>query len=178
MDVIQQLIQLRLDRSFKNSLRAGLDEYRMLGVNLEIAEPRYYGIKVSAKIVPDGKSDPLAVKRAVIKALVDFLSPFGQLPPDKDPPSVLPYPAPEPPGAWPFGQSLYLSDIYATIQAVAGVKHLTGVGVEFCPLDLSVLATKIERSDPLELEWRKPTGEEVVKVEPEGLVCLVDVALE
>ena len=175
-EVIQQLLQLRLDRAFKNSLRADLDEYRMLGVNLEIAEPRYYGVKISARIVPDVYSDALAVKRTVIKSLVDFLDPVGRLPSEGESPSVLPYPAPEPPGAWPFGQSLYISDVYATIQAVAGVKHITGVKMACCPLNLADLAEKVEQGEKLTLEWDELEAKEEIEVEPDGLICLVDVS--
>lgn len=175
-EVIEQLTQYRLGPALKDNLRIGLDEYRMLGVNLEIAEPRYYGVKVSAKIVPGGYNDALVVKRAVIKALMDFLNPLGQLSEDSQAPSVLPYPAPDPSGAWPFGQSLYISDIYATIQAVAGVKHITRVEMEYFPLDLAELAEQVERGDTPTLQWQKPTLKEVIEVEPDGLICLVDVA--
>lgn len=176
-EVIERLIQLRLGPGLKKSLRAGLDKYRMLGVNLEIAEPRYRGVKISAKFVSDRYSDALAVKRAIIKSLVDFLDPLGRLPPEGEAPGVLPYPAPEPPGAWPFGQDLYLSDIYAAIQAVAGVKHITGVKMACCLLNLAELAKQAEQGKQLTLAWQEPASKEVIKVEPDGLICLVDVSI-
>jgi len=102
------------------------------------------------------------VKARAIRSLRAFMSPTPPPPVDR--------PGAEPPpeaAAWPFGQSLYISDIYARLKGVAGVEHVTGVKLWWCRLPLE------EELTPADLVWQ-PAREEVIPVPAAGLICLLD----
>ena len=96
-----------------------LDKYRLLTTTVRIREPRYIGLKVTADIVVTDYAQPDLVRARVIEQLRNFISPLnlgaaGDLTDDAW-------------DGWPFGRDLFVSEIYALIQKVPGVKHVLDV---------------------------------------------------
>lgn len=117
------LSKLMLDQELRNTVRSFLDRYRLLTSTLSIREPRYLGIKVVARIVPSEYHRPEAVRARVLEALRGFISPLAIGADDEEENPTL--------GSgwegWPFGQNLYVSEIYSLIQRIRGVKHVLEV---------------------------------------------------
>lgn len=108
---------------FKRTVCRHLDRHRLLTTRVYVIEPEYVGVSVRAtvKLFPEfGQTETLA---RVQKSLDDFLRP---LPLDDDPVGE----------GWPFGRTVFRSEIYQLIESVEGVDCVekvtlaaTGVGV-------------------------------------------------
>jgi len=87
-------------------VKAYLDQRRLLTTVLQIEEPRYIRVHVVATLRVAPGVSPVAVRDAALARLYHFLNPMsgGH---DGD--------------GWPFGRDLFLTDVYAQLQAVAGV---------------------------------------------------------
>ncbi|HEX8146424.1 MAG TPA: putative baseplate assembly protein [Pyrinomonadaceae bacterium] len=100
-----------------------LDRHRLLTTRVYVIGPEYVGVSVRATVklfAEFGQTETLA---RVQKSLDDFLRP---LPPDDDPEGE----------GWPFGRTVFRSEIYQLIESVEGVDCVekvtlaaTGVGV-------------------------------------------------
>jgi hypothetical protein len=100
-----------------------LDRHRLLTTRVYVIGPEYVGVSVRATVrlfAEFGQTETLA---RVQKSLDDFLRP---LPPDDDPTAE----------GWPFGRTVFRSEIYQLIESVEGVDCVekvtlaaTGVGV-------------------------------------------------
>ena len=112
---------------FKRTVCRHLDRHRLLTTRVYVIGPEYVGVSVRAtvKLFPEfGQAETLA---RVQKSLDDFLRP---LPPDDDPTAE----------GWPFGRTVFRSEIYQLIESVEGVDCVekvtlaaTGVGVARSP---------------------------------------------
>lgn len=108
---------------FKRTVCRHLDRHRLLTTRVYVIEPEYVGVSVRAtvRLFPEfGQTETLA---RVQKSLDDFLRP---LPLDDDPDGE----------GWPFGRTVFRSEIYQLIESVEGVDCVekvtlaaTGVGV-------------------------------------------------
>lgn len=108
---------------FKRTVCRHLDRHRLLTTRVYVIEPEYVGVSVRAivRLFPEfGQTETLA---RVQKGLDDFLRP---LPSDDDPDGE----------GWPFGRTVFRSEIYQLIESVEGVDCVekvtlaaTGVGV-------------------------------------------------
>lgn len=108
---------------FKRTVCRHLDRHRLLTTRVYVIEPEYVGISVRAtvRLFPEfGQAETLA---RVQKGLDDFLRP---LPADDDPDAE----------GWPFGRTVFRSEIYQLVESVEGVDCVekvtlaaSGVGV-------------------------------------------------
>jgi predicted phage baseplate assembly protein len=108
---------------FKRTVCRHLDRHRLLTTRVHVIAPEYVGVSVRATVrlhAEFGQTETLA---RVQKSLDDFLRP---LPPDDDPTAE----------GWPFGRTVYRSEIYQLIENVEGVDCVekvtlaaSGVGV-------------------------------------------------
>lgn len=93
--------------SVPESLRRRLSSYfedkRMAGTFVEILDAAYIPIDISLEIIFDKRYQSAAVQQSVVNAMQSLLG-FNNVD---------------------FGQSLYLSDVYAAVEAVAGVTAMT-----------------------------------------------------
>lgn len=101
--------QLNLTEDLKESVQRYLDDYRLLAVRLKIEQPDYQWISVNLSVTPTFDADPERVRREVEQALYRFLNPLvggldGQ--------------------GWPFGRTLYPSDVYTCLRRVSGIEHI------------------------------------------------------
>jgi predicted phage baseplate assembly protein len=165
------LSQLRLDESLRNEIHAYLDPYRLLTTAIRVREPSYIGIKVHAEIVPSEFHAPDAVVERVTELLRLYLAPLAVQPQDERLASILDQ------GweGWPFGQDLYLSELYSRIQQVPGVKHVLDVRVGQRPV-----TPGRERGRPSEAEQDEVplTDDRVLSVPGDTLLCLLDAEIE
>ena len=103
---------LKLSEALKEQILSYLDERRLLTVRLEIREPEYVVVTVEAQVKGAVHLSPERVQRQVTDRLYTFLNP---------------YTGGEQGQGWPFGRDLFISDVYSTIQQVAGVRYVEEV---------------------------------------------------
>ena len=115
------LTKLAMDDGLKDAISANLDQYRLLCTTLRIKEPNYVGVKATVKIIPGQDVWPDAVRSDVIESLESFITPL----------------AIDGREGWPFGQDLYVAEVYSLIQQVPGVKHILEVRLDYRPVNPS-----------------------------------------
>jgi hypothetical protein len=116
--------------TFLAAVRAQLQAHRLLCDDVRVVGPIYIEVSVSARLrLTKGAGAALVVERAR-KALERFFA--GDLQPgdrrspvdglDSDPPDTSPCPT-----RWPFGRSVFPSEVYAVLDSVVGVEFAAGV---------------------------------------------------
>jgi predicted phage baseplate assembly protein len=100
------LSRLALGEPLRQRITAFLDERRLLTTQLQIRDAGYRRVRVVAQVVARPGADEARLERDLLAALERFVNPLRG--------------GPEGTG-WPFGRELYLSDLYACIQAVDGL---------------------------------------------------------
>ncbi len=101
--------QLSVSPQLRQKVRAYLDERRQLTTEVLIDEPPYVWVKVEAQVRAHMMSDAESVRQAVLKRLYTYLNPIigGRE------------------GAgWPFGRTLYVSELYALLQGLPGLEYV------------------------------------------------------
>ncbi|HEY9206929.1 MAG TPA: putative baseplate assembly protein [Candidatus Methanoperedens sp.] len=91
-----------------------LNKHRLVTADIHVIRPEYITISVKCKVHALKKSSPVMVEERIKKALEDFLNPIKG--------------GPEGNG-WPFGRSVYPSEIYQKIDNVDGVDYVTDVSI-------------------------------------------------
>lgn len=116
LEAIEQGIhpdQLALNLPLRQQLMTYLDERRLLGVQVQLAEPEYLGVSVQTQVGLEPMYDHPQARQAILSqlraALYKFLNPITG--------------GPEGQG-WPFGRPLYPSDIVALLQQTPGVRFI------------------------------------------------------
>lgn len=144
--------KLKLEEDLREKIRVHLDKYRLLTTTLNIREPRYLGVKVSAEIVASEFVKPELVRAKVNQNLRTFITPID-IEMDGIASDFL--------GlnweGWPFGRDLYTSELFSLIQQVPGVKHVLDVQISYCeitPINVSSTAGN-EDSDTTETKEEK-----------------------
>ena len=112
--------QLELSRAVREEVQDYLDERRLLCTMLVISEPTYHGVSVDARVKVKSRFDPSEVREEVERKLYRFLNPLTGGP-DED--------------GWPFGRDLIVSEVYSSIQSVAGVEYVEEI--HMYPVDIS-----------------------------------------
>lgn len=106
--------QLVLSQETQQEVEQYLDERRMLATVLNLSQPQYVFVRIEARIKARREADPDAIQREVLAHLYRFLNPLvggteGN--------------------GWPFGRDLYISEVYAILQGVAGVEYIEQVNL-------------------------------------------------
>jgi hypothetical protein len=115
---IDRMGGLIVDEDFKRKMRAYLEKYRMAGYDLDIEGPRYVPLEIEMSVCVRSDYFRSDVRQALLEVLSNQDLPDGRkgvFHPDN----------------FTFGQTVYLSPVYAAIEAVDGVD--------------SVLITKFQR---------------------------------
>jgi len=112
IDGVVPLEQLALSDTARTAVQIFLDERRMLTVRLSLESPEYVTVVVRSSIFTRRGADVDEVRQEVEAALYRFIHPTTG-------------------GAegtgWPFGRSLFVSDIYALLGRLAGVEYVGAV---------------------------------------------------
>ncbi len=91
-----------------------LDRHRLVTTDLFVIGPEYVKISVKCKICLMKKRSPTEAVKSVKRALEDFLNPL------KGGPDRM---------GWPFGRSVFPSEVYQLIDGVDGVDYAAGVSL-------------------------------------------------
>jgi predicted phage baseplate assembly protein len=162
------LASLHVDDHLRSQIQKHLDAYRLLTASLHIREPRYQGVKVKARIIPDDFVQPAEVQRRVSEELRRYLSP---LPLDGEKPLLA---AGENWDGWSFGRDLFTAEVVSLIQQVPLVKYVLDVEVAFRPV-VPVEERELFEDRP---EPELVPVNRVLKVPPDGLICSLDHEIE
>jgi hypothetical protein len=127
----ETLYQLRLLPAVRQILQSHLDRYRLLTTTLNVREPRYIGIAARVEIVPAPYGSTEQVRRRVAQTLYRYIAPLPQ--PGEGDVTLPDYLAPAAEG-WQFGRDLYLTELYALLQQVPGVRHVKSVRIAYRPV--------------------------------------------
>ena len=161
---VGKLDKLTLHPDLQDEIRDYLDQYRLLATIMNIREPKYIGVKVTAEIAIAEFSQPEVVKARVQDRLKRYLSPLAIGPVEERAEAF----GPDWEG-WPFGRDLYVAELYSMIQQVAGVKHVLDVRISCRPILLGESGADISGDDPDEA--LTPVAERMLPVEADTLVC-------
>lgn len=159
---------LHLDETLQADLRAYLDQYRLLTTPLNVREPRYLGVKVKARIVPQDFIHPGEALARVNEELRRFLSPIRL---DERAPLLQPD---ETWDGWPFGRDLFLAEVVSLIQQVPTVKFVLDVDISYRDVVPVEERSIFEESDEAPL---KPIAK-ILRVPPDGLICSLEHEIE
>lgn len=162
------LAALHLEDNLQVDLRAHLDQYRLLTSSLTIREPRYYGVKVKARVVPQDFISPSEVALKVNEELKRYLTP---LPMDGRQPLLQPHETWE---GWPFGRDLFAAEAISLIQQVPSVKFVLDVEISY-----RVIVPIEEKSIFEEISAAPLTAvDKVLRIPPDGLICSLEHEIE
>ncbi len=158
------LAALHMQDSLQAEVRAYLDQYRLLTTTLQVREPRYVGVQVRARIVPQDFVRPMEVEKRVREELQRYLTPLAI---DSQPPLLL---SGEKWEGWQFGRDLFTAEVISLIQQVPSVKYV--LDVEVCsrpviPLEEKTAADEIA---PMELT----PVDKVLQIPDDTLLCSLD----
>jgi len=145
-----------------------LNQYRLLTTSLDLREPRYTGVKVKARIVPQDFVHPAEVAQRVKAELRRYLSP---LPLDEKPPLLK---AGEKWEGWEFGRDLFTAEVISLIQQVPSVKYVVDVEVSSRPV---IPAEEDSMFDDTPEAALTPF-EKVLQIPKDGLICSLDHEIE
>jgi hypothetical protein len=102
----------QLTPSFKKTLKRGLERYRLAGQDLELDSPQYVSLEIALTVCVDPDYFSSDVEQALLQVLSSRILPNGQ--------KGLFYP-----DNFTFGQTVYLSPLYAAARAIAGVTAIS-----------------------------------------------------
>ncbi len=168
--MVGDLTQLQVDEALKETITAYLDRYRLLTTTLRIKEPRYLGVRVRAEILISEFSQPDVVKARVAERLNGFIAPLAlEVAPGERQEDLI---GPDWEG-WPFGRDLYVSEIYALIGQVPGVKHVWDVQIDRRPVAPAAEAssTQAEAGGAEEATQLVTVEERRLQVDDDTLLC-------
>lgn len=159
---------LHLSPSFQAQIRSYLDQYRLMTVSLNIREPRYFGIKVKARVIPQDFILPEVVARRVEEELNRYLTP---LPLDDQPPVLM---IGETWQGWPFGRNLFIAEVISLIQQVSCVKYV---------LDVEIFSRQVISGEEATLfdepnEKKLSVVEKVLRIPEDGLLVSLNHEIE
>jgi predicted phage baseplate assembly protein len=106
--------QLALSSRIREKVREYLDERRLLAMRVEIATPEYQPIDIEARVKSKPGKDNEQVSERVKQRLYRFLNPVCGGPQGQ---------------GWPFGRSLFQSEIYSVVQGTPEVEYIEDVKI-------------------------------------------------
>jgi predicted phage baseplate assembly protein len=101
-----------LTRSLKKSLTRTVNRYRLAGQDIQLESPQYVPLEIKLTVCVDPDYFQAHVKQSLLQVLGSQTQPNGQ-------------PGYFAPDNFAFGQTVFLSPIYAAARAVAGVTSIT-----------------------------------------------------
>lgn len=116
--------------SVLNEVRDYLESRRLLTTFLHVVEPQYLPISIKTELVPLPDVTKETVERTARNALKNFLAPLNA----DDHPN------------WPFGRSVFVSEIYELLDRLSGVDYVYSVDVD---LSTPVSTRRIEAQGSL-----------------------------
>jgi predicted phage baseplate assembly protein len=162
------IASLALADDLRAEIRNYLDKYRLISTSLNIREPRYTGVQVKAKIVPQEFTKPADVVQRVNEELKRYLTP---LPIDAEKPLL--QTGENWPG-WQFGRDLFTAEVISLIQQVPSVKYVLDVEVFSRPVVPVEEEAIFDDTPPPPVE----AVEKVLRIPDDGLLCSLEHEIE
>ena len=162
------LAALHLQDALQTEIRTYLDQYRLMTTALQVREPRYVGVKVKARIVPQDFTQPGEVEQRVKKELQRYLTPLAI---DAQQPLLQ---STEKWEGWQFGRDLFTAEVISLIQQVPSVKYVLDVEIfsrTIVPLEEKMI---FEDSAPAALT----AVERVLQIADDTLICSLEHEVE
>ncbi len=103
-----------IGNGFIRTIEKHLNEHRLITTDVHVIDPSYTKISIRCKVFLKRKSSPEDVERRVRNAVVEYLDPLKGGPERK---------------GWPFGRSVYPSEIYQLVDKQEGVNYVTDVSI-------------------------------------------------
>ncbi len=148
------LEKLALEPRLREEILNYLDHYRLLTTTLNVREPRYLGVRVTAEIIASEYSAPEGTQARVTEQINRFLSPLSL-----GEEELLTELVGEPWQGWPFGRDLYIAELFSLIQQTPGVKHVLDVQIASRPINPVSEGANVSNEDeampPETLEGRR-----------------------
>ncbi len=147
---------LHITDELRTKVRGYLDQYRLLTTAMTIDEPKYYGIRVKATVVPQDFAKDADVVTEVTETLNRFLCPL------KDEENEN-----ENAQGWEFGRNVFSAEIVSLIQKIPTVKYVLDTDIEWrmvSPINETADELNMSESDLRKLDKMLP-------LPPDGLAC-------
>ena len=161
------LAALHVQDPLRQEVQAALDNARLMTTVLRVTEPRYIGVQVRARIIPQDYIQPGLVERDVQMELARYLTPLRV---DDRQPLLL---AGETWEGWQFGRDLFKAEIISLIQQVPNVKYVVDVQVSSRPVTpVEESATSAESNLPAQ------PIDQVLQVPDDTLLCSLNHQIE
>jgi len=159
---------LHVNDQLRADIAGFLDKYRLLTTALIVREPRYEGVKVKARIVPQDFIHPSEVVAQVTKELMRYLTPLAL---DDRPPMLQ---VGERWEGWLFGKDLFTAEIVSLIQQIPTVKYVLDATVLTRPIVPVEEGSMFEDEQPKEFT----IVEKVLRIPEDGLICSLEHEIE
>ena len=162
------LASLTLSDDLRSEVRKHLDQYRLITTVLNIREPRYTGVKVKARVVPQEYSRQDEVLQKVNKELQRYLTPLAM---DESQPMLR---TDEKWSGWQFGRDLFTAEVTSLIQQIPSVKYVLDVEISSRPV------VPVEEGSYLDEKPDLPLTpvDKVLPIPADGLVCSLEHEIE
>jgi predicted phage baseplate assembly protein len=172
--LVDDLSRLYLTEGLRRTVERHLDQYRMLTTNLIVREPAYIGIRAQMDVILEVGANSERVRRQILQQMRAFLSPLDLSPWVPELAESL--------GAswrgWPFGRHLSVSEIYALVQNVPGVRYVSECRLFQRPVKpIQELPVNVEETDPeliTRLENSLRPVEKTLMLADDQLLCSLD----
>jgi predicted phage baseplate assembly protein len=167
---VGDLSHLRLENALKKELVDYLDQYRLLTSTVHVREPRYQGVKITARIVCSEFGQPEQICARVLRRVNAYLTPLpvAASPEDQDEMA-----GPDWQG-WPFGRDLFAAEILSLIQRVPGVRYVLDVQISTRAIDPhSETAPDDPERNPASLTLT-PLNAQVLPLPDDSLICSLE----
>ncbi|CAB1062429.1 FIG01122338: hypothetical protein [Olavius sp. associated proteobacterium Delta 1] len=99
---------------FRRTIKNYLNSHRLITTNVHVIAPTYVKVSVCCRLQVKMRYDDATVRNRVREALQNYLHPLTGGPDQK---------------GWPFGRSVYPSEIYQVIDVVEGVEYASNVSL-------------------------------------------------
>ncbi len=138
---------------FMQNVRRHLDKHRLITTELDVKPPDYVEVSVSVSVVSKSRSNPENLLDKVKAALNTFLHPLTGGPDGS---------------GWPFGRSIYISEIFGLLEKVDGVDYVKEVVINAQGVEVQSDAAGNYSIPPKSLVY---SGEHEVEIITSGQVC-------
>ena len=139
--------QLQLGERLRSEVLGFLDDRRLLGIDVQLQEPNFFGVSVQAAVGVLPEFDSPQARQEIINLLYSKLYQF-----------LNPLTGGDDGHGWPFGMPVYKSDIVGLIQQTPGVRYLDTV--------------ELFEHRPQGTSWtRSLASDGIVSPGPSGLIC-------
>jgi uncharacterized phage protein gp47/JayE len=117
-----------LSQAMKDAIREYLDDRRLVTAQLYVISPAYETVDVSVSVTRSRLASRTDVETRVQAAIAEFLDPETGGDAEKAAAYALDSSAERGDG-WPFGRSIYLSELYELVERIEGVDHVDSISV-------------------------------------------------